>query len=120
MQLDSLADLAYSIQFEGNGPDYLSKVNKVAQLINLYMHILLTGKQILNNESLIFKNFENLGNVETPKQTSEHDFQNCILSIVSTKKGVTDTCPKFEEAVRLIRILQKCMYRITATRVLKK
>jgi hypothetical protein len=44
--MDSLADLAQSIHFNSGSADYLSKVNKVSQLLNIYMHILTTGKHI--------------------------------------------------------------------------
>lgn len=68
VQLDSLADLAKSIDFDGKSPDYMSKVNKVSQLLNLYMHILNTGKQIApkKTDSIIY-------NLDAPREEPSDD-----------------------------------------------
>jgi len=129
VQLDSLADLAKSINFDGKSPDYMSKVNKVSQLLNLYMHILTTGKQIKTKktDSIVYNHErpreENHENHEIISKEMEkinpEAIQNSILNTIhSNCKEKCDKLPKFSVVIRLARILQRFMYRFTAIREL--
>jgi hypothetical protein len=104
LQLDSLTDLALTIQFDqSSGKETnLAKMNKLSQLINLQVHI-LTSTPTDNMEPLE----ENPGPMI---QMSASELQNCILSsICEVDESPDGKLPEIKDLLRISQVQEKIM-----------